>query len=204
MLKHLLPAPDETVLTVQKGYSSIFHKKGGNASYSAMANTMRGIYGTDVLIAAANSFTGSVRQAEYTKKEAAAMVMPNGLRSYRCEMTGAELKETVKDFVEGYEDGLPVFNRGSLPVVSGIAIEVQENGGSYTLTGVTRDGQPVQDDDTFTVCCLSAPKYMQPLLADGSSAFEEEDMTVKNAWLDYVCAGSALLAEPESYIVLRD
>lgn len=198
------PAPDETVLTVQKGYSNIFHKNGGNASYSAMANTMRGIYGTDVLIAAANSFTGSVRQAEYTKKEAAAMVMPNGLRSYRCEMTGAELKETVKAFVEGYEGGLPVFNRGSLPVVSGIAIEVQENGGSYTLTGVTRNGQPVQDDDTFTVSCLSTPKYMEPLLADGSCAFEEEENTVRNAWLDYVSAGSALLAEPESYIVLRD
>ena len=198
------PAPDETVLTVQKGYSSIFHKKGGNASYSAMANTMRGIYGTDVLIAAANSFTGSVRQAEYTKKEAAAMVMPNGLRSYRCEMTGAELKETVKAFVEGYEGGLPVFNRGSLPVVSGIAIEVKEANGRYTLTGVTRNGQPVQDGDTFTVSCLSTPKYMEPLLADGSCAFEEEKNTVRNAWLDYVSAGSALLAEPESYIVLRD
>ena len=198
------PAPDETVLTVQKGYSSIFHKKGGNASYSAMANTMRGIYGTDVLIAAANSFTGSVRQAEYTKREAAAMVMPNGLRSYRCEMTGAELKETVKAFVEGYEGGLPVFNRGSLPVVSGIAIEVKEANGRYTLTGVTRNGQPVQDDDTFTVSCLSTPKYMEPLLADGSCAFEEEENTVRNAWLDYVSAGSALLAEPESYIVLRD
>lgn len=198
------PAPGETVLTVQKGYSGIFHKNGGNASYSAMANTMRDIYGTDVLIAAANSFTGSVRQAEYTKKEAAAMVMPNGLRSYRCEMTGAELKETVKDFVEGYEGGLPVFNRGSLPVVSGIAIAVQENGGSYTLTGVTRNGQPVQDDDTFTVSCLSTPKYMEPLLADGSCAFEEEKNTVRSAWMDYVSAGSALLAEPESYIVLRD
>ena len=198
------PTPDETVLTVQKGYSGIFHKNGGNASYSAMANTMRGIYGTDVLIAAANSFTGSVRQAEYTKKEAAAMVMPNGLRSYRCEMTGAELKETVKAFVEGYEGGLPVFNRGSLPVVSGIAIEVKEANGRYTLTGVTRNGQPVQDDDTFTVSCLSTPKYMEPLLADGSCAFEEEENTVRNAWLDYVSAGSALLAEPESYIVLRD
>lgn len=198
------PTPDETVLTVQKGYSGIFHKNGGNASYSAMANTMRGIYGTDVLIAAANSFTGSVRQAEYTKKEAAAMVMPNGLRSYRCEMTGAELKETVKAFVEGYEGGLPVFNRGSLPVVSGIAIEVKEANGRYTLTGVTRNGQPVQDDDTFTVSCLSTPKYMEPLLADGSCAFEEEENTVRNAWLDYVSADSALLAEPESYIVLRD
>lgn len=52
--------------------------------------------------------------------------------------------------------------------------------------------------------CLSAPKYMEPLLADGSCAFEEEKNTVRNAWLDYVSAGSALLAEPESYIVLRD
>ena len=77
-------------------------------------------------------------------------------------------------------------------------------GGSYTLTGVTRNGQPVQDDDTFTVSCLSTPKYMEPLLADGSCAFEEEENTVRNAWLDYVSAGSALLAEPESYIVLRD
>ena len=198
------PTPDETVLTVQKGYSGIFHKNGGNASYSVMANTMRGIYGTDVLIAAANSFTGNVRQAEYTKKEAAAMVMPNDLRTYGCEMTGAELKETVRAFVEGYEGGLPVFNRGSLPVVSGIAIEVKENGGSYTLTGVTKDGQPVQDDDTFTVTCLSTQKYMQPLLADGSCALEEGDMTVRDAWLDYVPTGSAALAEPESYIVLRE
>lgn len=116
------PTPDETVLTVQKGYSSIFHKNGGNASYSAMANTMRGIYGTDVLIAAANSFTGNVRQAEYTKKEAAAMVMPNNLRSYRCEMTGAELKETVKAFVEGYEGGLPYSTAARCPLSAALPL----------------------------------------------------------------------------------
>ena len=42
------------------------------------------------------------------------------------------------------------FNRGSLPVVSGIAVEVKENNGSYTLTGITRNGQPLGDDDTVT------------------------------------------------------
>ena len=194
------PAPDETALTVQKGYSNIFHKNGGNASYSAMANTVRGIYGTDVLIAAANSFTGSVRQAAYTKKEAAAMVMPNSLRSYRCEMTGAELKETVRAFVEGYEGGLPVFNRGSLPVVSGIAIEVKENGGSYTLTGITRGGQPLQDDDTVTGTCLATEKQMAPLLQDESRAFERGEATVRNAWSEALSGGSVTLAAPESYI----
>ena len=66
-----------------------------------MANTLRGVYDSDVLIAAANSFTGSVLAADYTEKQAASMIMPNGLLAYRRTMTGAELTETVRAFVEG-------------------------------------------------------------------------------------------------------
>ncbi len=40
------------MLTSGKSYSNVFHKNGGNASFSVMANTLRGVYGTDVLIAA--------------------------------------------------------------------------------------------------------------------------------------------------------
>ena len=83
---------DETVLTSGKSYSNVFHKNGGSASFSVMANTLRGVYGTDVLIAAANSFTGSVLQADYNQKMAASMIMPNGLMSRQRTMTGAELK----------------------------------------------------------------------------------------------------------------
>ena len=86
------PAADEVVLTSEKRYSNVFHKDGGNASFSVMANTLRGLYGTDVLLATANSFTGSVLQADYTEKMAASMIMPNGLRAYQRTMTGAELR----------------------------------------------------------------------------------------------------------------
>ena len=65
--------------------------------------------------------------------------MPNGLMSRQRTMTGAELKETVRAFVEGWEGGFVPFNRGSLPVVSGIAVEVKENNGSYTLTGISHN-----------------------------------------------------------------
>ena len=41
-----------------------------------MANTLRGVYGTDVLIATGNSFTGNVLKAGYTKKMAGSMIMP--------------------------------------------------------------------------------------------------------------------------------
>ena len=197
------PADDEIVLTSGKSYSNVFHKNGGNASFSVMANTLRGVYGTDVLIAAANSFTGSVLKADYTPKMAASMIMPNSLLAYQRAMTGAELKETVRAFVEGCEGGFVPFNRGSLPVVSGIAVEVKEASGSYTLTGITRNGQPLRDDDTVTVTCLATAKQMAPLLADKSAGFTGGDQQVKSTWTEYVSGGGAALAEPENYMTLR-
>ena len=197
------PADDAVVLTSGKSYSNVFHKNGGNASFSVMANTLRGVYGTDVLIAAANSFTGSVLKADYTPKMAASMIMPNGLLAYQRAMTGAELKETVRAVVEGCEGGFVPFNRGSLPVVSGIAVEVKEASGSYTLTGITRNGKPLRDDDTVTVTCLATAKQMAPLLADKSAGFTGGDQQVKSTWTEDVSGGGAALAEPENYMTLR-
>ena len=196
------PADDEVVLTSGKSYSNVFHKNGGSASFSVMANTLRDVYGTDVLLATANSFTGSVLQADYTQKMAASMIMPNGLMSRQRTMTGAQLKEVVRAFVEGCEGGFVPFNRGSLPVVSGIAVEVKENNGSYALTGITRNGQPLKDGDTVTVTCLATEKQMEAVLASESGASENGDAWVKNTWRDYVSGGAAL-AEPENYMTLR-
>ena len=203
LLAEETPADDEIVLTSGKSYSNVFHANGGSASFSVMANTLRGVYGTDVLLATANSFTGSVLQADYNKKMAASMIMPNGLMSRQRTMTGAELKETVRAFVEGCKGGFVPFNRGSLPVVSGIAVEVKEASGSYTLTGITRNGQPLRDDDTVTVTCLAAEKQIEALLASESGTSLDGDTWVKNTWRDHVSGGGAALAEPENYITLR-
>ena len=203
LLAEETPADEEIVLTSGKSYSNVFHANGGSASFSVMANTLRGVYGTDVLLATANSFTGSVLQADYNKKMAASMIMPNGLMSRQRTMIGAELKETVRAFVEGCEGGFVPFNRGSLPVVSGIAVEVKEAGGSYTLTGITRNGQPLRDDDTVTVTCLAAENQMEALLASESGRSLEGDTWVKNRWRDHLSGGGAALAEPENYMTLR-
>ena len=194
------PDTSDVVLTSETAYSNVFHKNGGNASFSVMANTLRGLYGTDVLLAPASSFTGSVLQTDYTRTTARAMIMSNGLMSYQRTMTGAELKDTVRAFVEGCEGGFTPFNRGSLPVASGIALQVAENDGSYTLTGITRSGQPLQDDDTVTVTCLATKAQMAPLLQDESRAFVCGEATVKDFWSDALIGGSVTLAEPESYI----
>ena len=194
---------ENIVLDSQKSYSNRFHSSGGNEAYSVMANTLRNIYGTDVLIATGNSFTGNVLKAGYTKKMAGNMIMPNSLSAYSSKMSGAELKETVRNFIEGYEGGLNPFNRGSLPVLSGISVEVKETDNGYTLSKVTKDGKNVRDNDTLTVTCLAIPKHMKAYPADENVVFEGADTTVKDTWTGYVSDGDAVLAEPEDYITLR-
>ena len=152
---------------------------------------------------AANSFTGSVLAADYTEKMAASMIMPNDLFAYRRTMTGAELTETVRAFVEGCEGGFTPFNRGSLPTVSGIAVEVREEDGGFELTGVKRNGKTLQGDETVTVTCLATAKQMTPLLADESRPFEGGETRVRDTWRAYAAGGNAALAEPEHYIRLR-
>ena len=194
---------EKVVLNPEKSYSNRFHSSGGNEAYSVMANTLRGIYGTDVLIATGNSFTGNVLKAGYTEKMAGSMIMPNGLSAYSCKMSGAELKETVRNFVEGYPGGFLPFNRGSLPVFSGISVEVMETEDGYTVRKVTKDGKKVQDNDTFTVTCLATPQHMEAYPADENMVFDGGETSVKDTWTAYVSDGNAILAEPEDYINVR-
>ena len=194
---------EKVVLNSQKSYSNRFHSSGGNAAYSVMANTLRGIYGSDVLIATGNSFTGNVLKAGYTEKMARNMIMPNELSAYSSKMSGAELKEMIKNFVEGYDGGFVPFNRGSLPVLSGVSVEISETDDGYTLSKVTKDGKQIQDEDTFTVTCIASPQHMEAYPADENIVFDGGGISVDDTWTAYISDGDAVLAEPEDYMTLR-
>ena len=194
---------EDIVLDSQKSYSNCFHSSGGNAAYSVMANTLRGIYGADVLIAAGNSFTGNVLKAGYTEKMAGNMIMPNGLLAYSCKMDGAQLKETVRNFAEGYPGGFLTFNRGSLPVFSGISVEIRETEDGYTLSKVAKDGKEIRDTDTFMVTCLATPQHMEAYPTGKNIVFDVGEFSVKDTWIENVSDGNTVLAEPEDYMTLR-
>ena len=188
-------------LSLTEGYSNFTHSRGGNQAYSLMAGTLRGVYGTDVLLATGNSFTGCALAGEYTPKMAGYMVMPNGLRAYRGTLTGKELKKIAHAYVEGVEEGFVPFNLGSLPISSGLSLKVQRGEQGYTLTGITKDRKPIADGAQYTVTCLATQKHMIPLLEKG---FELEDLgSVRNTWVEAVEGGNVTLEPPEDYITVR-
>ena len=186
---------EPTVLKSKIAYSNSFDVNGGNEAYSVMANTLRDVYKSDVLVATANSFTGNVLKSDYTEKMAGDMIMPNGLQAYQQKMTGKELIKLVSSFVEGVDGGFVPFNLGSLPILSGIEAEVKEVDGKYKLDGLTKDGKKINKDDEFTVTCLATEKDMTPLM-DG---FKKEEQGVKDTWIEYILNGGSL-SKPDKYI----
>ena len=117
-------------------------------------------------------------------------------------MSGADLKQIIGAYVEGIDGGFKPFNRGSLPVVSVITIEVKENESAYSMTKVKKDGKEIKDEDTFSVTCLATTAYFAPFLADESRMFTEDEENVRTVWTNAVKSGAELVG-PEHYIILK-
>lgn len=192
----------ETIFSPEQGYSGTFRPRGGSQAASVMANTLRRIRGTEVLIAPSYSFAGDILVADYTEKQVGDMIMPNPLEFYECDMTGAELKACLKCCVEGIEGGFAPFNPGSLPAVSGISMEVTQGDSGFTLTKVRRDGKEISDTDSFHVTLLNTAAFMKPLTEELSLPFERGEQRAELVWTEYIKNGGTLAA-PGEYIILK-
>ncbi len=140
-----------------------------------------------LLIATANSFTGNVLESRLYEKKWQAHDHAKWSFAYKCKMSGAELKKTVRNFVEGYPGGFLPFNRGSLPVVQwDFCGDQGETEDGYTVRKVTKDGKSVQDNDRFTVTCLAIPRHMEADPAGKNIVFDSEDISVKDTWTGHI------------------
>ena len=104
--------------------------------------------------------------------------------------------------MEGVEGGFRPFNPGSLPAVSGVAIDVKKTDSGYCLTRVCRDGKEISDTDTFRVTCLNTDAFMKPIMERLPMTFEQGEKPVRKVWIEYVSSGGTLAA-PEEYITLK-
>ena len=136
------------------------------------------------------------------------MVMPNALMAGVCEeMTGSQVKELLRCLTEGDEDVLKPFNLSTLPVVSGLSIEVEEEENGYSLKSVKSGGKEIKDDAVYKVVYLNPAGFYNFLMnrfadEEGNLLFEIQEIQTRAAWTEYMKEGHRL-AEPEDYIIVK-
>ena len=201
-------AVEGDTVTLNNTYLRSFSEDGGSPAVSAIAGTLREMYGADVLVTPAYNLCGPVAAGEYSEKMTGYMVMPNAMVTGICEeMTGKQVKELFRCIVEGDGGAKKPFNLSTLPAVSGMKIEVAEAENGYMLKKVRYKGKALADDGVYKVAYLNPAGFYNFLMnrfadEEGNLLFEIQEIQTRAAWTEYMKEGHRL-AEPEDYIIVK-
>ena len=160
-----MPADDEIVLTSGKSYSNVFHKNGGNASFSVMANTLRGVYGTDVLIATPGRLNDLMNKG---------VVDLGGIKSLVLDEADRMLDMGFLPAVTTIVDATPA-DRQTLLFSATIDHSIQKNLGSLlndpAVVEIARNGETAQTVEQFMmpIANFKKPELLQALLEEKGS-----------------------------------
>lgn len=150
------------IITVQNtAYDYAFGEHGSPAA-SAVVNTIRRQWGSDVAIGYSSVVASSVFEGEYTRQQLNRL-MANRLIFRSGELTGAELKELMEWLINVKEDGSnPVRHYNLIPVASGMEYTVADNGdGTYTLDSITINGSPLDENKVYSVMSLGDDNFIE-------------------------------------------
>lgn len=207
----LLEAPaaePATVCTLEASHPYEFDAAGGNPAASSVANTLRSLMGTEVLIMPAYACTSPLLAADYTQKALQFVIGPNSPSLFNVQMSGEELMLLARAMVEGIEGmAFAPFSPETLPVVSGIQLQVSagENGG-YVLDGVTMNGEPLDPTGTYSTTIANNVSHARPLFAaavgsDPSRELPESAPMMRPTWTNHILEGNQPEA-PTAYLTL--
>ena len=127
---------------------------------------------------------------------------------FSCQLTGAQIRELARIFVEGNEKLLDPFSRETLPIASGVTLTVRETERDYLLQDVLIAGQPIDNNKTYSLGLVDLPDRIQLLTeaALGTGIFEtfesSGDIYARTLWVEYLTAGNPM-DSPTPYIILE-
>lgn len=151
----------EIITTQNTAYDYAFGEHGSPAA-SAVLNTIRRQWGSDVAVGYSSVAASSVFEGEYSVQQLNRL-MANRLIFRSGELTGAELKQYMEWLVNTKEDGSnPIRHKNLIPVTSGMEYKITDNGdGTYTLGEMTINGAAIDDNKVYTVMSMGDDEYIE-------------------------------------------
>lgn len=188
-------------VTFDNDYALALNDRCGRDAASAILGTLREELGAQLALAPFYCFTGPIRKGACTEARAKLLVTSVHTPSlYLVNLTGAQVKDLVRQNLAGQTDDFSPASVYELPVASGMKLIVQPADGeeaSFDLNDVQVDGASIDDEKTFSV-----------LLAEGivsgldNAAASKCDVNLPAAWTRALTSGRQL-AEPQDYIEVR-
>lgn len=204
---------------VEKSYPYSYQDGKGSESVSAILNTARSVWNTDLAITYAPSYSNSIYEGEASSKNLSYYLASNPPISYYLELTGAQVKSLVSTMLHyeanenGYYGGMSPVTDDMLPVSSGFEMVVKKTDSKYELEKLTIDGSDMDENKTYTLCFNITTyyagyiAYKANLIDDyTSNKFQKETKTltdIKTLLQKYLVEDKKQFMEPSNYITLK-
>lgn len=188
-------------VTFENDYALDLNGRCGRDAASSILGTLREELGAQLALAPFYCFTASIHKGSCSDARAALLVASTQTPSlYLVELTGAQVKDLVRQNLAGETGDFSPASVYDLPVASGMRLVVQAASGGvapFDLNDVQVDDASIDGEKTFSV-----------LLADGvvsgldNVAASKCDVTLPGAWARALASGRQP-AEPQDYIEVR-
>lgn len=199
--------------TVDTAYAYTFKEETGSESVSAILNSCRQIWQTDLAVTYAPCYSNSIYAGDASSSQIAYYLSSNPPSDYYMELTGAEVKALVAAMLHTEPDangmyaGMSPVTDDMLPVSSGFEMQVKRTDTGYELTGLTIEGKAIDETETYSVC-YNVPAYYAAYIAAGAGITIPEDSAkvlpaVKDTLLQYLITEGRQFAAPTKYITLE-
>lgn len=216
-LKDSTDDKEQVVAHFDKGYKNIFDPTKGNEAASAVTNTLRNYFKSDIVIAHGTCFSGIVYNSDYTERQLMYMITDSTTRDYSKELKGSEIKYLIENMLANkygnIYGSMGMINRYSLPCASGCELTVKytEDSG-YTLEKITVDGNPIDDDGIYKFTLIANMNIgigmLDELWADegGAEAWDVTEDDIQHHWIRCIVGDKENppipLSEPTDYLDL--
>ena len=204
--------------TISKGYEFTFDEEHGSEASSAVLNTCREEWGTDLAFMYAPMVGHDIVAGEAASSQIKYSVtgFPNATEKFT--LTGAQLKELARVMIEGWETEKTAYNtdikptlvprlNSQLPVSSGFEMSIKKEGNGYKLESLTIDGKEISDDSSYTLALVVIKTKKAELYKAAGFEFTAEEIETLPTMVDALTArfitSGGQLSEPNDYIELK-
>lgn len=198
---------------VDTEYSYEFQEGKGSESVSAILNSARLVWGTDFAVTFAPCYSNSIYEGDASSSQIAYYLSSNPPADYYMELTGAEIKALVAAMLHTEPDdagmyaGMSPVTDDMLPVSSGFEMQIARTEDGYTLTGITVDGEPIDETQTYSIC-YNVPGYYASHITDQAGITIPEDSAsvlpgIKDTLTQYLITDGKQFAAPSAYMTIE-
>lgn len=198
---------------VDTAYSYSYQDGKGSESVSAILNSAREIWGTDLAVTYAPCYSNSIYAGKASSSQISYYLSSNPPTSYYLELNGAEVKKLVAAMVHNEPDSTGMYGGMSpvandmLPVSSGFEMQIKKTDNGYELVNITINGTNIDESKTYSIC-YNIPSYYATYIAKQAGITIPSDSTkkltaIKDTLTKYLITDGKQFAAPTKYITLE-